>query len=263
MRIFDEPEDVIRMLQSPATDDELAGEQAAIDRMVAARGAALGGAAAPARRRRPYRLGALVAAGVIGFGGVAAAGPGGFDVLDLGPTPEVEDDTVIVEDVPIVEDQPEEVVVEEVVVDDDVVEDDEQESTEDEGDEPVAPAVEEAIVPAEPVMEDNLDTSFPENLCADGPHGATVSQVARGLLEDLPPEFGVVDAAHSDCGKQAAESESVEEPEGVEETPEPAEASSEDEQESGKPDGQHPGKKAKSNGNGGGQGKAKGKGGRD
>lgn len=204
MTYFDDPQDVIRVLQSTPTNAELEGQAAAVDMMASAQ--VRPAAATAPRGRRPYRLGALIAAGVIGFGSVAAAGAGGFVPFQLGRTSnDVEDDTVIVENEP---DTNEEVEHEQV--------DDEQPSNENEdegdadGDDPEPAAVaDDAIVPDEPVMEDKTQTPFDETDCLAGPHGRTVSAVARGLLEDLDEGIGVVEAAQSDCGKQVAGDEGV------------------------------------------------------
>jgi hypothetical protein len=262
MRIFDEPQDVIRMLQSPATESELAGEQAAIDQMVGARG----GSVAAVTRRRPYRLAALVAAGVIGFGGVAAAGPGGFDPLQLGPTSEdVENEPVMIE--PVTTEEVDGEFEDQDMNDVDVEEKEEDsDSDDDDGEEQkvVAPADADVEPSDTPLFDDDPATpNFDETRCKAGPHGATVSAVARGDegFEDLD----VVDAAHSSCGKKtlmpySGDDDTVEGSEDVDKTLEPAEAPEELEQEST----ERPGKKAKSNnaGHGNGKGKAKGKGGR-
>jgi len=140
----------------------------------------------------------LIAAGVIGFGGVAAAGPGGLDPLGLGPDapPTVEstvpDDTDLAETVParIV---PEETVPEETTPGTTIAEEspDEAEAT--------------ILVEASdaPVFVDNTLTKFDESTCRPGNHGETVSAVARG--EEPFEDVSVRDAAHSDCGKKDRE----------------------------------------------------------
>ncbi len=50
---------------------------------------------------------------------------------------------------------------------------------------------------------DDPATTFNETMCLEGNHGKTVSAVARGEL--VIADIGVVDAAHSSCGKDAVE----------------------------------------------------------
>ena len=55
---------------------------------------------------------------------------------------------------------------------------------------------------------DDPATTFDETMCLEGNHGKTVSAVARGEL--VIAGIDVVDAAHSNCGKDAAVEEAEE-----------------------------------------------------
>ena len=87
MSLFNDPDDVVDALRAPATTAELADQSAVVELMA---NACLATAQPPARRTsmtslsRRTRVATMIAAGVIGFGGVAAAGPGGLDVLPAG-----------------------------------------------------------------------------------------------------------------------------------------------------------------------------------
>jgi hypothetical protein len=207
MRIFDDPDDVFRTLRMPANDVETRDESLVVDLMVSAHPTSTGDRMTTSTRfaSRRARVGALIAAGVIGFGGVAAASPGGLDPFGLGPeqAPVVED--AIVEDTVVLETTPE------TTVPDDTM----QEETVPEEDLPEAVAPEEISVersaadegevvlvePADtPMFVDNPHTAFNEELCLPGNHGKTVSAVARG--EAGFEGIDVRDAAQSDCGKK-------------------------------------------------------------
>ncbi len=71
---------LLHALRSPARAGELRGESEAVESMMSALSTTTGQEAPTMFRRSPHRarVAALVAAGVIGFAGVAAAGPGGF-----------------------------------------------------------------------------------------------------------------------------------------------------------------------------------------
>ncbi len=88
MSDFEDLDDVFGALRSPATPSELSGETGMVDLMASHHRATKGSTMFTSRRSR---VAVLIAAGVIGFGGVAAAGPGGFDLLDS--QPEVADST--------------------------------------------------------------------------------------------------------------------------------------------------------------------------
>lgn len=180
---------------------------------------------------RPSRIAALVAAGVLGFGGVAAAGPGGFDLLELESDDPSLGEEVVEDEEEIVEDEEGESGEGEIV---------EEESGEGEGeigeeesgeDETAAGELVEGQLaaaadgpPDPPLFMDDLETEFfDETLCLAGPHGRTVSAVARG--DEGFKGIEVRDAAQSSCGRpwlepwepedenEAAEDESVTETE--------------------------------------------------
>jgi hypothetical protein len=218
---------IVAVLRSPATPAELASEQRVVDLMVQTHTRA---SEAPVKRHlRPGTVAVLLAAGVIGFGGAAAAGPGGLDPFGLDDETEVVDEPVVEE--PVADDP----AVEAPVTDEPATEEpatDEPTVEESDVDEPAieeevlpepAPSDEtvEPAAPENPLFVDNPATAFDERYCKAGPHGATVSAVARGDagFED----FDVSDAAQSDCGKpglQAAPADEEIEPTDVE--PDPA-----------------------------------------
>ena len=74
MNDFDDLDDLFGPLRSAATDAELAGETSHVDAMARHHRRQKGHTMFTSRRAR---VATFVAAGVIGFGGVAAAGPGG------------------------------------------------------------------------------------------------------------------------------------------------------------------------------------------
>ncbi len=97
MSDFDDLDSLLGPLREPATPAELASERAMIDLMTTSHRHAKGNIMFSSRRAR---VATLIAAGVIGFGGVAAAGGGGLDLDNLAPQ-EVEE--VEVEEVDEVE----------------------------------------------------------------------------------------------------------------------------------------------------------------
>ncbi len=122
MSDFDELHELdglIGPLRSPATPTELAAENDVVHLMAAAHHSSKGNTMFTTRRAR---VATLIAAGIIGFGGVAAAGPAAYSMIEdeSPPADEVEEQ---VEPAPV-EEQP---VVEEVVETDDA-----EESVEDE-----------------------------------------------------------------------------------------------------------------------------------
>jgi hypothetical protein len=252
-----------------ATTAELTDESSVVELMANAHRAA----ARPSTRStsmtsmsRRTRVATLIAAGVIGFGGVAAASPGGFDVLSVGAD-EVEEvattvSTTIVEEVTTTttaEDPDEEVETQRRV---------EEESSEEE--DAKVEQVEVEVIEGVPDERDMSDARFDEDDCVTDEegnelnHGKTVSAVARGDVGF--EEFEVRDAAHSDCGKidrdtdgtDTAEDREIEESEESEEATQEAQASPE----KSKPDhakskGAKADSNAKSNGNAKANGNAK------
>ena len=186
-------DDVFGPLRSVARPAELSQESATVDLMVNAHRTSEGKHMLTSRRAR---IATLVATGVLGFGGMAAASPklGGDD-------PEVEKAIVVQQDEST--DTDEESVAPEPVA----------EPVTEPVAEPVTEPVVEPVVdvpaqvlPAEELpAEDDLETDsglleFP---CKEGNHGKTVSAVARGDydLGESPESVTVTDAAHSSCGK--------------------------------------------------------------
>jgi hypothetical protein len=198
----DDLDDVFGPLRSSATTPELANEAVAVDAMAHAHNASKG--RITMLNSRKARVATLIAAGIIGFGGVAAAGPGGFQSLEVPDGDSVE--TTIATTVP---DDPEEIEEPETTTETTEVPESSVVTTTD------APAVqaaqkeeaEDVDVPVAP-LEDDPDTAFNEETCLDGNHGKTVSAAARGD-DDFEGEntdgsdVEVRDAAHSSCGKKS------------------------------------------------------------
>ncbi len=197
MSDFEDLDDVFGALRSAATPSELSAETGMVDLMTSNHRATRGATTMFTSRRS--RVAVLIAAGVIGFGGVAAAGPGGFDLLDSEPavttTTEPVDVTTTTEAVDVTTTtEAVEVTTTTVLVDDAMVE-------------PAAvepDAVDEATTP----VDDPATDFFDESTCLPGNHGKTVSAVARG--DERFEGIEVRDAARSSCGKDDDESEAVE-----------------------------------------------------
>ena len=208
MSLFNDPDDVVDALRAPATTAELADESSAVELMAHAHLTAVQPSArrtSMSSRSRRTRVATLIAAGVIGFGGVAAASPGGLDILSVGSdeagmTDEVADVTTTVSTT----------IVEEVTTTttandpDDNVET--QQRVEDESSKQDDAKGEQFVVGVVELPSDGQDTlEFTEDDCATDDegnelnHGKTVSAVARG--DEGFENFEVRDAAHSDCGK--------------------------------------------------------------
>ena len=256
MSNFDDLDDVIGPLRSSATPAELAGETEMVSLMAHAHRTAKGNTMFTSRRAR---VATLIAAGVIGFGGVAAAGPGGFSLLGN------DDGGITTEDVTTTTEQPGEDVTEDI---EDVTTTTESEdvTTTTDGVEEIDAAIEKSLAIEEAPLVDDLDTDFNEEYCEPGNHGKTVSKAAHGgwMVPNPDPEaeeelveVSVVDAAHSMCGKMDA-TVATEEPD-VDETEVDAVEETEQTEQSTKQHGkpESPGNSAKgSNGNGNGKGKS-------
>jgi hypothetical protein len=261
MSDFDDLDDLFGQLRSPATPAELAAERDVVELMATAHPSSKATTMFTSRRAR---VATLIAAGIIGFGGVAAAGPAAYNLLETDPPvdepepvtePEVEVEVEVeVEKVtePEVEGEPEEKSGEDVV---------------DTGEEQVATDPEDPTLTAETPIPgvDDEDTLFDEaNDCKLGNHGKTVSAAARGDADLAKYEQRVV--ARSSCGKMGdagddeSEPEVEEEPDVVEEpeAEEPSEAVVEQPKAQGKgKSDEAPGKsegKRGGNGNSGGKG---------
>lgn len=213
MSEFDDLDAILAPLRGVAMPTELAGEREMVELMATTHRHRKGNHMFTSRRAR---VAALIAAGVIGFGGVAAAGPGG--PLDRSVSPSVTGSDGVVEieeEIP----EPEEDVVEEDVVEEDAVEEDavedddivEEDVESDDVEEEIADegVVEEGPVEDAPVPDAGVaviagdpypETAFDERDCViPGNHGKTVSAVARG--ESPFEDVEVRDAARSMCGK--------------------------------------------------------------
>ena len=248
---------------------------------------------------RSARIAALVAAGVLGFGGMAAAGsPSAEEFLEAA----LEDATGEIQEIEEIEESTDE---SEATQDDaeestEVAEEstevaeqtEETEETEESTDEPEESTEEiEETAEAEvlgvtevlaeesgsgPELSDpDESTEFNESYCVPGNHGKTVSAVARGVFDPddaYPGDVTVKMAAQSSCGKLDAlpdeipvEEPAIEEP-AVEESEvevpvveEPAQAEERTERPGKRADGQGNGN-GKSNGNGNGKSNGNGNG---
>lgn len=199
----DDIQRLIETLSQAGTSAELDAESLAVDAIASAM--TTNGTPMISKYSKRARVASFITAGVIGFGGVAAAGPAVLDQIspsddteevvvddsvpettevEVTETTEVEDTTPSTTEVEEDED-----VTETSVADDDDVDD---ESDADDDGEDV-----DAVDVSTPKVDDPT-TAFNEEECADGNHGKTVSSVARteGRSSD-----DVRDAAHSKCGK--------------------------------------------------------------
>ncbi len=208
MSVPDEIDDLIGVLRSSALASELVDEHRTV--------AAMAEAFQSSERRtnmhstsRRARIGVLIATGIIGFGGVAAAGPGGVfeDNDDV-----VEESTTTTEAVDHV-DHPRA--------------DDRRRNT--------SPGSDHDGCGAEggrggghggganrtdrgPCRRRRGDSvrgrpehGFPRADCLAGNHGKTVTRSLDGelVVDDIETDIDVRDAAHSSCGKQEAEAEAI------------------------------------------------------
>ena len=187
---LDDLDEVFGPLRSPAQSAELSRESATIDLMVNAHHTLEGKHMLTSRRAR---IATLVVAGVLGFGGMAAASsPGLLGEQQAEPEEPIVDEEPVVEDEAVDEEEP--VVEKEAVVEDEAVAEDE-------------PVVEEEVPEEEAPLsldDPNPATDFNEAYCEDGNHGKTVSAVARGVFDPdglYPGEVTVKMAAQSSCGK--------------------------------------------------------------
>jgi hypothetical protein len=185
---------VLGPLRGAATPTELANESSTVERMVAAhRSASTGRFAATPRRAK---VAALVAAGVLGFGGMAAASPSMLGTRE--PLPVVTEIDEPPADDPRIGEAPADGPVDGPPVD---------EPSADE-----VPGIDPPVI-AQPVIEVPVEMpeidvpvkvpvaerspSVDESTCLPGHHGATVGAIARGELSD---GVSVTDAARSLCG---------------------------------------------------------------
>ena len=202
MNDFDDLDDVFGPLRSDATDAELAGETSHVDAMARHHRRQKGHTMFTSRRAR---VATFVAAGVIGFGGVAAAGPGGPFALtgsdDTTTTTEVTTTTseapTTTSEVPTTTSEVTTTTSEapEVIVDDGAM--------------VTRTMIEETTDADDASLDDVLGPCFGENPEDFADHGEFVSSVARGDVK-LPEGFEQRDAARSSCGKDDEKVEKVE-----------------------------------------------------
>ena len=182
----DQPEldRVIGALRSAATSAELAGEDTAVEAMAAT----MASTPAPIRSLgspRALRVVAVVAASLIGMGGIAAAGAATLrpsaDRGNLRSDDTVSDATVR-DDITATTIPTTTTILSATLADATLADDT-------------------GVVP----LVDDPATEFDETQCAEGNHGATVSSIAK----DTPPGPGHGDevsiAAHSSCGKDTSD----------------------------------------------------------
>jgi hypothetical protein len=202
MNDFDDLDDVFGPLRSAPTDAELAGETSHVDAMARHHRRQKGHIMFTSRRAR---VAAFVAAGVIGFGGVAAAGPGGpFAQTDSDDTSTTSEVTTTTSEAPTTTSEvpptTSEVTTTTSEAPDEIVDD---------GAMVTRTMIEETTDDADDgTHDDDPDTDFDETTCLDGNHGKTVSAAARGEegFEDV--EQRVV--AQSSCGKDNADDDDAE-----------------------------------------------------
>ena len=184
MSDFDDLDSLLGPLRDPATPAELASERATVDLMISSHRNPKGN---PMFNSRRARVATFIAAGVIGFGGVAAAGGG---IGRTGPA-----------DTPEVDPAPQTREVEEIEDEITTVDEAEDESDDDTFSDEIAKAAKAGASKTADVDENEADENEVEVTCIPGGnHGETVSEVARGVNSDYD-EVEVRDAAHSDCGK--------------------------------------------------------------
>lgn len=206
MSDFDDLDDLFGPLRSPATPAELTAEHDVVDLMVAAHHTSKGTTMFTSRRAR---VATLIAAGILGFGGAAAASPAGADLFDSDDSVKTEVEEPPAEETPAEELPAEEPTDEELPADEPPAEDVtpvDEPATVAEFDDPESEVAVVADVEPAPV-----DPQEPEPFCIpDANHGKTVSAAARGLAPfDAEPHAGmdVRDVARSSCGKTGSESD--------------------------------------------------------
>jgi hypothetical protein len=180
---------IIAALRSAAHSSELGGEDAAVDAMastLASTPATVHSVGSP----RSLRVVAVVAASLIGMGGIAAAGAATFgpaqdrneiraaDTVVDATTPDTAAADNAITDDTITDDT----ITDDAITDDAVTDD---AITDDTGAELV----------------DDPTTAFDETQCAEGNHGATVSSIAKETPSGPDHGDAVSEAAQSSCGK--------------------------------------------------------------
>jgi hypothetical protein len=197
MNDFDDLDDLFGQLRSAATDAELAGQASHVEAMARHHRRQKGHTMITSRRAR---VAAFVAAGVIGFGGVAAAGPGGpFALTESDDTTTTSDVTTTTSEVTTTTIEMTTTTIEVTTTTSEPVEQD---------DAPITQTVIEEIDDADDETLDgdpDPDTEFDESKCLEGNHGKTVSAAARDEEGFEGVEQRVV--AQSSCGKDVDDTE--------------------------------------------------------
>ena len=211
MNDFDDLDDVFGPLRSAATDAELADEMSHVDAMVRHHRRQKGHIMFTSRRAR---VATFVAAGVIGFGGIAAAAsPGGpFALNDSDDTTTTSEVTTTTSEVTTTTSEVPTTTSEVTTTTSEVIEPDDMVITQS--------VIEEIPAAADAPLVDDPATPFDDTIClghdpADfDNHGEFVSKVARNEpgFEDIEQR----DAAQSSCGKDGDDADDSDDAEGPE-----------------------------------------------
>ena len=206
---------LIHVLRSPAAPNELDGMEAAIDALHQAMIENLEPMMSPTStpplspvgRRRRMPVATLIAAGVLGFAGVAAAGPGGLlsDNGSEAPAASVPSDPFIstgttvpatsTPDTSTPDTSASETTTPTTDSDHDGTGTTSAPLSDDTTETSTADTTADSLV-------DDPATAFDETECAEGNHGKTVSSVAHAVEPGPGHGAAVSEAAHSSCGKQ-------------------------------------------------------------
>lgn len=225
-------------LRRPASPSELAGESRAVDAVTASVRSTKGSSMRLRTNSRKLRAASFVAAGVIGFGGVAAAGPAVVDrvagddfvALQQLDEPPLTTVTTTVGEPPLTmaatADEPEVTTVT-TTAPSDPDGDAAAFAPNGEGDGPTDGADGVPLV-------DDPDTAFDERNCAPGNHGRTVSSVAKETPSGPGKGEIVSEAAQSTCGKKDKDDKKSDDSEDAE--PDDRQGEPEEDDGHGKPD---------------------------
>jgi hypothetical protein len=269
-------------LAQPATPSELADEAQTVDVVARAISVSKGSTMQIPSNSRRLRVASFLAAGIIGFGGVAAAGPAVFDSV-TGADDATSVNLVAPSTVP-------EVSLRETTVPTTkpeattTTDPEATTTTEPEATTSAVAAATGGVSDDEPSADgeasvtelvDDPDTDFDETECAPGNHGKTVSSVAQATPNGPGKGAIVSEAAQSSCGKGEKSDKEGDDDDGDETSDDDGDETSDgDDGDDSDDDSDDGGKKVKekgsarddssadrqSNGNGNGNGKGKGKG---
>ena len=188
-------------LAQPATPSELADEAQTVDVVARAISVSKGSTMQIPSNSRRLRVASFLAAGIIGFGGVAAAGPAVFDTV-TGEDDSSGGDLVVTSTVPDVS-LPETTVPTTEPEATTTTEPEATTTTEPEATTTTVAGATGDVTDDEPSeLVDDPDTDFDETECADGNHGKTVSSVAQATPSGPGKGAIVSEAAQSSCGKK-------------------------------------------------------------